>query len=97
MGANLQGAILDEANLQWASLGGANLQWASLDKANLQGASLDKANLKNVYHLKFVVGLTREQISQIDRDESNIDEAMLPDYLQTPESLHTKPPDPKQA
>ncbi len=103
---NLQSASLDRANLQSASLGRANLQSASLEGANLQGvilweanlqsASLEGANLKNVQFLKFVVGLTREQITQIDQDQSNIDEAMLPDYLQLPKSSHPKPPDPEQ-
>ncbi len=95
-GANLQKAFLWKANLQGAFLGGANLQKANLWEANLQEAFLWKAILKDVLHLNFVVGLTREQINEIDQEKSNIDEAMLPDYLRTPESSQPQPPDPQQ-
>ncbi|WP_250126818.1 pentapeptide repeat-containing protein [Chroococcidiopsis sp. CCMEE 29] len=108
---NLQGAFLEGANLQGADLRGANLSGANLSRARLQRATLNFANLKranlgdanlegailkNVTGLDSVVGLTREQISQIDQDQSNIDEAMLPDYLRTPESSQPQPPDPQQ-
>jgi uncharacterized protein YjbI with pentapeptide repeats len=105
-GANLEGAYLGGANLEGASLGGANLEDADLGKANLegarlweanlQGAGLKKAILKDVFYLDSVVGLTREQINEINQEKSNIYEAMLPDYLRTPESSQTQPPDPQQ-
>jgi hypothetical protein len=46
MGAELQGASLDDAKLQGASLDEAELQGASVDGAQLQGASLVDAELQ---------------------------------------------------
>jgi len=70
-GADLSGARLDGVNFE-----GAGLQTANLSSANLKGANFNRADLRGA-NLRYVVGLTREQIelAQIDK------RTLLPSYL----------------
>lgn len=90
--ADLSYAILTEVNFFGANffddlfvvgvkLVGADLSYANLQKVNLRGVDLSKA-----------IGLTSEQISKATTDEKT----KLPDYLQSPESSQSEPPDPQK-
>ena len=60
-GAELQGAILDNANLEDADLSEANLAGTMLYSANLRGASLRNANLDGA-KLEYCLNLTESQL-----------------------------------
>jgi uncharacterized protein YjbI with pentapeptide repeats len=70
-GADLTGTRLEGANLEDASLHTANLSRAFLKDTNLTRTDLRGANLR------YVVGLTWEQIEHACIDKSTL----LPDYL----------------
>lgn len=79
-GADLSGARLDGVNFE-----DAGLQTANLSRANLKGANLNRTDLRGA-NLRYVVGLTREQIELALIDKKTL----LPNYLKVKWESETK-------
>ena len=79
-GAQLVGAVLDEAELQGAFLVGTNLRKASLDRARLSRADLDGADLRDA-SLKSAqfdrASLRRADLRGADLSEAHLEGAVL--------------------
>jgi uncharacterized protein YjbI with pentapeptide repeats len=75
-GTKLEGADLSGARLDNVDFEDAGLQTANLSRANLKGANFNRADLRGA-NLRYVVGLTREQIELAMIDKKTL----LPSYL----------------
>jgi uncharacterized protein YjbI with pentapeptide repeats len=91
--ANLRGADLSWANLSEARLHEANLSWANLSWANLSEANLEYAQSLKDTDLRYVKGLTKEQLEACKAKGAIIDE----DTTTSPPQPSVSPSPPSQS